>query len=413
MSLAALDAKVDNWGDFANLSEDELTQLFESMGMGPEPFDRNAIKQQMLAQMSAEGAPPEARRQLLSMLDPMINQMEALVGGAGQNIPRQIAREFKQIYAANCCGEAQFIAALGAAETKVANQFRDRMSRSMGSMAGQNGMPPGAVDAMIGQMGGGTTNITYSANDPIVTTARNMIGNGGQTQVSQNTPDPSNTSPGSDRRGSPGIRGNQPPGGNTNQNPPAPPPVGNTNTQVVPPPPPPPGGNVNTQVVPPPPPPGGNINPQVVPIPPPPPGGNPNPAVVNTQPPGQLPPMPNPPTWLDPPALPDPTVTTSVEPTEPNRNVRPSPPGGEGRDRVPPPIFERVKNKVTTEFRSFVVWLRESMAVDEDAHRSRETLVHGAMPGWMQGRYGVKIVPQTIGPDGVIRGTNIGGGLVN
>jgi len=178
LTFGAVDDKISRWDDFAALSEAELAVLFAELVPEVDSFDRNAIKAQMSADLDAAGAPADAKRQILAGIDPLINQIEAMIGGAQKSYPADMAREFKQIYAANCCGEAQFIQALGAAETKVANKFRADLATRMGA---QSGLPPGAAAMIAGGIGGGTTVVTYGANDPTIQAARGLVMNGGGT----------------------------------------------------------------------------------------------------------------------------------------------------------------------------------------------------------------------------------------
>jgi hypothetical protein len=174
LSFGAVDDKISKWDDFATLSEAELAVLFTEMKPDVDGLDRNAIKAQVAAGLEAQGAPPDVIRQTLAGFDGLLTALVNEVAGGLQSYPTDMAREFKQIYAANCCGEAQFIQALGAAETKVANAFRDDMAATLATRA------PPAVAAMIaGQLGGGTTVITYAANDPTIQAARALVTNGG------------------------------------------------------------------------------------------------------------------------------------------------------------------------------------------------------------------------------------------
>ncbi len=219
LSLASIDDKVGDWGDFATLSEAELAALFKEMGIGDTQFDTSTIKNLMLAEMAGSGAPPDVVQQLAAQLDGMLGMLQGTIGASMSSFPTDMAREFKQIYSANCCGKAQFIAALGAAETKLANAFRNEFSNSLVGLAAQGGAPSSQVAALRGAMLGGTTVITYDAGDAAVIAASNMVANGrgGGTNVA------SNNNP-------PGGRNNAPPappatntGGGTQQTPPAPP----------------------------------------------------------------------------------------------------------------------------------------------------------------------------------------------
>ncbi len=202
VSFKAIDDKVGDWGDFATLSDAELAALFKEMGVGDASFDRNAIKKMMLAEMAGSGAPPEVLQQLSANLDSMLGMLQTTIGTSMANFPTDMAREFKQIYAANCCGKAQFIAALGAAETKLANAFRNEFASGMAGLAAQGGAPSAQVAAMRGALAGGTTVITYDAGDAAVIAASNMVGNG--------------------RGGASNVASNTNPGGNSNQAPPLP-----------------------------------------------------------------------------------------------------------------------------------------------------------------------------------------------
>lgn len=216
-AFAAIDDKVGDWGDFATLSEAELATLFKEMGVGDAQFDRNSIKNMMLAEMAGSGAPPEVLQQMNAQLDGMLGMLQTSIGTSVANFPTDMAREFKQIYAANCCGKAQFIAALGAAETKLANAFRNEFAGNMAGLAAQSGAPSAQVAALRGALSGGTTVITYDAGDAAVIAASNMVGNGrgGATNVaSNNNPGTNNAPP------KPSTTNT---GGGTQQNPPAPP----------------------------------------------------------------------------------------------------------------------------------------------------------------------------------------------
>ncbi|MCE7998225.1 MAG: hypothetical protein HEP70_05145 [Rhodobiaceae bacterium] len=192
VSFKAIDDKVGDWGDFATLSEAELAALFKEMGIGDAQFDRNSIKNMMLAEMAGSGAPPEVLQQLGAQLDGMLGMLQTTIGTSIASYPTDMAREFKQIYAANCCGKAQFIAALGAAETKLANAFRNEFAGNMAGLATQSGAPSAQVAALRGALSGGTTVITYDAGDAAVIAASNMVGNGrgGATNVASNNAPP-------------------------------------------------------------------------------------------------------------------------------------------------------------------------------------------------------------------------------
>jgi hypothetical protein len=196
-AFKAIDDKVGDWADFATLSEAELATLFKEMGVGDANFDRNQIKTMMLGEMAGSGAPPEALQQLSASLDAMIGLIQTSMASSIANYPTDMAREFKQIYAANCCGKAQFMAALGAAETKLANAFRSGFASSMAGMAAQNGAPPEQMAAMRGALVGGTTTVIFDAGDPSVIAASNMVANGrgGPTVVATNNNPGSNNAP--------------------------------------------------------------------------------------------------------------------------------------------------------------------------------------------------------------------------
>jgi hypothetical protein len=188
LTFGAVDDKISKWDDFATLSEAELAVLFTEMKPDVDGLDRNAIKAQVAAGLEAQGAPPDVIRQTLAGFDGLLTALVNEVAGGLQSYPTDMAREFKQIYAANCCGEAQFIQALGAAETKVANAFRDGMAATLATRA------PPAVAAMIaGQLGGGTTVITYAANDPTIQAARALVTNGGGGAATPPAPVATNT----------------------------------------------------------------------------------------------------------------------------------------------------------------------------------------------------------------------------
>ena len=233
-SFKAIDDKVGDWGDFATLSESELAALFKEMGVGDAVFDRSTIKNMMLAEMAGSGAPPEAIQQLSAQLDGMLGMLQTTIGASMASFPGDMAREFKQIYAANCCGKAQFIAALGAAETKLANAFRSDFAAGMVGLAARNGAPPAQIEGMRGALMGGTTTIIYDAGDPGVIAASAMVANGrgGSTQVATNTNPGSNNAPplnpgGNNSNPAPPLN---PTGNNTNPAPPFP----GTTTSVTP-----------------------------------------------------------------------------------------------------------------------------------------------------------------------------------
>ncbi len=322
VSMKSIDDKVGDWGDFADLSESELAVLFAEMGLTDAPFDRNTIKAMMLAEMSGSGAPPDVLQQMSAQLDGMLGMLEGTIGASMASYPTDMAREFKQIYSANCCGKAQFIAALGAAETKLANAFGASFSKSMANLAGQSGVPGGAVAAFQGSFGGSTT-IIYDAGDPEVIAAANMVANGrgGRTNVA------SNTNPG----------GNTPPAGSSNQAPPLNP-GGNTN----------PGGSNNAPLLPtssvPPANPTGNTptvpttpaTPGTPITPTTPPGGTPT--GTNTPPPPPPPGqqvVPNP--GNQPPGAPPTQLSTLVTPPS---DPKPVAPVAGGIDTPPPPELD-------------------------------------------------------------------------
>lgn len=227
-AFAAIDDKVGDWGDFATLSEAELAALFKEMGVGDAQFDRNSIKNMMLAEMAGSGAPPEVLQQMNAQLDGMLGMLQTSIGTSVANFPTDMAREFKQIYAANCCGKAQFIAALGAAETKLANAFRNEFAGNMAGLAAQSGAPSAQVTALRGALSGGTTVITYDAGDAAVIAASNMVGNGrggASTVASNNTPPspPATNTGGGTTQTPPAPPAANTGGGGTQQNPPAPP----------------------------------------------------------------------------------------------------------------------------------------------------------------------------------------------
>jgi len=238
VAIKEIDDKVGDWADFATLSDAELVALFKEMGVGDAQFDRSAIKNMMLAEMGGSGAPPEVLQQMSAQLDAMLGMLQTTIGASMANFPTDMAREFKQIYAANCCGKAQFIAALGAAETKLVNAFRNDFAGSMAGLAAQNGAPANSVAAMRGALGGSTT-IIYDAGDAAVIAASNMVGNGrgGPTNVAVNTnqgggtnqappaPPATNTGGGTNQAPPAPLATNT--GGGTNQAPPVPP-VANT-----------------------------------------------------------------------------------------------------------------------------------------------------------------------------------------
>jgi hypothetical protein len=316
VSIKSIDDKVGDWGDFATLSDAELAALFKEMGIGDATFDRNAIKTMMLGEMAGSGAPPEVLQQMSAQLDGMLGMLESTIGASMASFPTDMAREFKQIYAANCCGKAQFIAALGAAETKLANAFRNDFANSMANMAAQNGSPPSAVASMRGALTGGTTTIIYDAGDAAVIAASNMVGNGrgGPTNVASNTNPGGNSSQAPPR--TPG--GNSNPGGGSNQAPPLPTnSVPSTTTTGNPAPPPP----APTNTVPPPP-------------------TNPAPATAVT---GNPAPPPAPQTNMTPGTPTPPMPTTSVPATPVTGNPAPPPPQQQvtpnpgGQPPTPPP----------------------------------------------------------------------------
>ena len=176
LTFGAVDDKISKWDDFATLSEAELAVLFAELTPDVNSIDRNGIKSTLSKEMDAAGAPADVIRQVLAGIDPLINQIEAMIGGAQQSYPTDMAREFKQIYAANCCGEAQFMQALGAAESKVANKLgKDLIAR----VSSQDGFPPGFGAMLASGITGGNAVITYAANDPAIQAARALVTNGG------------------------------------------------------------------------------------------------------------------------------------------------------------------------------------------------------------------------------------------
>lgn len=445
VALTAIDDKVGDWGDFATLSEAELAALFKEMGIGDAQFDRNSIKNMMLAEMAGSGAPPEVLQQLSANLDSMLGLLQTTIGTSMANFPTDMAREFKQIYAANCCGKAQFIAALGAAETKLANAFRNEFASGMAGLAAQGGTPSAQVAAMRGALSGGTTVITYDAGDAAVIAASNMVGNGrgGPTSVASNTNPGGSSNPGGGSNRAPTL-----PGSTTSVSP-TPSPA--NPTQPVNPTPTNPAQPVNptptnpVQVVNPTPtnpvqpvnPTPANPTPQVKlapviptqpvnPTPANPTPGAPNPALPTNSVPGTpaTPPADNLLTLTPPPSpLPDanrvdPITGVSV-PSSPNSNesggapssaARPqSGSGGGGRS-----ISDQIRGALRDGLTTFANWLHESGVLPpENVRQQGPTLYHGIGNGVFEGRYGVKMVPTRVGEGGIVFGTNIGGGLVN
>lgn len=354
-SFTAIDDKVGDWSDFANLSEAELATLFAEMMPENDGFNGAMVKGMLTQQIQMSDAPPDVQRQMLAGVDQMVAQMGTMVGMSMASFPQDMAREFKQIYAANCCGQAQFIAALGAAETKVANKIRADFARGMTLPPG---LPPGMSTAIAGNIAGGTTVITYSANDAEVRAAAAMVANGrpgvgGGTQIaglpggnggggSSNAPPiPPNSVGGSTVTGGTPQVNNPPPGGNTPppaNTPQTPPPgggqTGGGNVQLPPP-------NIPTTSV------GGTGPTGGTPqIPTAPPGGNTPPPGGNTPPPGGITPPPGgiapPPGGITPPPggnLPpgNPPNLSDLVPPVPNiPPVNLLPPGEEQTPDTPP-----------------------------------------------------------------------------
>lgn len=239
--------KIDDWSDFGNLTEDELTALFRENGWFP--AGAGTLSGSELKAMMLGAASGPQRQQLMAMPDSQFARLAGalnnavMMAGAGGDPNRGIARLFKREYAKTCmCGPQAFADALGRAETQFAANVQSALIKAM---AGQNIQGGGMVPA--------APVVVYSVNDPEISIAQAMI-NAGQ-QVAANNPPPPPPGGG---------------GGGGNAAPPAPPGGGGGGNPA---PPAPPGGGGGGGNPAPPVPPGGGGGGSGNPAPPAPPGG--------------------------------------------------------------------------------------------------------------------------------------------
>ncbi len=131
------------WDDVANMSGAELFALLDPQEFQIEGLDReslDAAKALVIADLKAEGRSTGQMQDMTRMVDGTFRGIEHKAWEKGNDFTFEVAKEFKRIYAANCCGEAEFSRALGEAKSIVSNQFVDDMTASLDHQSRATGM---------------------------------------------------------------------------------------------------------------------------------------------------------------------------------------------------------------------------------------------------------------------------------